>query len=244
MSNETLKRCNVIVTTSSYTITSDYQPVEIRGLTDVAVRHFVQRSLISQEYIESILNLMANNFDLPYNNSPMLLKTLCTIVNIGDTGVLELSKLTMADIAYSYIVQSYNMSMMAKGQKSIYCECVLFALGTLAYKEKMGVSPITVDDVQGVLPKYDYANPVLVRHCKTLASIKPPVSVSFSNDMIKEFCFTYYIIRKGQDGANDTFVKATVQNILATKSFDYVDEFYSWWQKCPMVICRDCPRRI
>ena len=99
MNNETLMRCNVIVTTSSYKITSDYQLVEIRGLTDDAVGHFVQRSLISQEYIESILNLMASNFDLPYKNSPMLLKTLCTIVNC-DTSVLQMSKLTRADIIF------------------------------------------------------------------------------------------------------------------------------------------------
>ena len=135
--------------------------------------------------------------------------------------------------------------MMRNGQKSIYCECVLYALGKLAYKEKMGVSPLTVFDVCSVLPEYNYENPVLVRHCKqTLLSIKRPIFVTFCNEMIKEFCFSYYIIRKVQDGANDTFVKATVQNILATKSFDYVDEFYSWWQKASMAICRDCPRKI
>ena len=242
--NESLKHCNVIVTTSSYTI-KDYQPVEIIGLTDVAVRNYVQRSLENKEYTESIINLMANSFDLPYNKSPMLLKTLCTIVNIGDNSVLQMSKITRADIIFRYISQSYNMSMMANGQKSIYCECVLFALGTLAYKEKMGVSPLTVYDVRSVLPEYNYENPVLVRHCnQTLRSIKPPIFVTFSNDMIKEFCLSYYIMRKGQDGANDTFVEATVQNILATKSFDYFDEFYSWWQNASITICRDCPRRI
>ena len=243
ISNETLKRCNVIVTTSSYTI-KDYQLVEIIGLTDDTVRNFVQRSLENKEYTESIINLMANSFDLPYNKSPMLLKSLCTIINIGDTGVLQSVLLTRADIIFRFIYNTFNMSMMANGQNRIYCECVLYALGKLAYKEKMGASPLTVNDVHSVLPEYDYANPILVRHCKTLRSIKPPIFVTFSNEMINDFCFSYYIIRKVQDGANDTFVKVTVQNILATKSFDYVHEFYSWWQNASITICRDCPRRI
>ena len=107
------------------------------------------------------------------------------------------------------------------------------------------MSPLTVFDVRSVLPEYNYENPVLVRHCnQTLRSIKRPIFVTFSNDMIKDFCFSYYIIRKVQDGANDTFVKVTVQNILAAKSSDYVHEFYSWWQNGSITICRDCPRRI
>ena len=106
------------------------------------------------------------------------------------------------------------------------------------------MTPLTVKDIHSVLQEYKYENPVLVRHCKTLASIKRPIFVTFSNEMIKEFCLSYYIMRKGQDGANDTFVEATVQNILATKSFDYVHEFYSWWQNASITICRDCPRRI